>query len=184
MSFTMDSTKLSRRFLCSIPHWGAASLGTWSFHGCRKSVFWPVLSPVQAIAGSFGAPDRACHETDHSFPSIQAIPLFKLPLSNVDSLDRPDRRADHACPPCKLRTRKAASLDRPDRRAEHTFPLYKLPQARLSHHFLSNSVTNHRSSIPVLLSSKIMRTSSSKAANTFAGALRDWGRFIALVQPR
>ena len=156
----MDSTKLGRRFLCSIPHWWAASLGTWSFHGCRKSVFWPVLSPVQAIAGSFGAPDRACHETDHSFPFIQAIPLFKLPPSNVDSLDRPDRRA------------------------EHTFPLYKLPQARLSHHFLSNSVTNHRSSIPVLLSSKIMRTSSSKAANTFAGALRPWGRFKALVQPR
>ncbi|KAJ5823896.1 hypothetical protein N7447_006236 [Penicillium robsamsonii] len=39
-------------------------------------------------------------------------------------------------------------------------------------HFLSNSVTNHRSSIPVFLGSEMMRTSSSKAANTLAGALR------------
>ena len=52
-----------------------------------------------------------------------------------------------------------------------------------------SSVTNHRSNVSVILGPEMVRTSSSKAANTLAGALRPWGRFTtpctaAMVQKR
>jgi hypothetical protein len=143
----------------------------------------------QAIPGSLAAPDRVCPETGHGFPSFQAI------TGSSASLERTSRRADHGFR-CKSTTnqyiehrRKVLALlvNHSDRLSSEDMSsscdnLRFVEPAHKSH--LNNSITNHRSSIPVFLGSEMMRTSSSKAANTLAGALRPWGRFKAPVQPR
>ena len=141
---------------------------------------------VQAIPGRLATPDRAYPETGHSFPSVQAI------SGSSASLSRTLRKVDHGLH-CKYTTnqyiehrRKVLALlvNRSDCLSSEEMSsscdnLRFVDPAHRSH-FLSNSVTNHRSSIPVFLGSEMMRTSSSKAANTLAGALRPWGRLKAL----
>ncbi|KAJ5709153.1 hypothetical protein N7493_010487 [Penicillium malachiteum] len=144
----------------------------------------------QAIPGGLGAPDRACPETGHSFPSFQAI------SGSSASLERALRKVDHGFR-CKSTTNQyiehrrrvlALLVNRLDRLSSEEMPSscdnLRFVDPTHRSHFLSNSVTNRRRSIPVFLGSEITRTSSSKAANTLAGALRPWGRFKAPVQPR
>jgi hypothetical protein len=151
---------------------------------------------VQAIPGNLAAPDRAYPETGHSFPSVQAtpgslaapdimcpetshsFPSFKAIIGSSASLERTLRRAYHGFR-CKSTTNHyilAPLVNRSDRLSskEMSSSCDNLRFVDPVHrsHFLSNSVTSHRSSIPVFLGSEMMRTSSSKAANTLARALR------------
>jgi hypothetical protein len=109
---------------------------------------------VQAIPGNLAAPDRAYPETGHSFPSVQAI------IGSSASLERNLRRADHGCR-CKSTTnhyiehrRKVLALlvNRTDRlnseEMSSSCDNLRFVDPALRSHFLSNSVTNHRSSIP------------------------------------